>query len=34
PYRKGRHTDDATIMRIIRAAYLDVEPWPFAALVD
>jgi hypothetical protein len=34
PYRKGRHTDDATIMRVIRAAYLDVEPWPFAALVD
>jgi hypothetical protein len=34
PFRKGRHTDDATIMRVVRAVYLDVEPWPFAALVD
>jgi hypothetical protein len=35
PYRKGRPmVDDETIMRIAKRNYLDVEPWPFAALVD
>ena len=34
PYRKGRHVDDDTVMRVVRSVYLDVEPWPFAALVD
>ncbi len=35
PYRKGRAmVDDATIMRVARRNYLDVEPWPFAALVE
>ena len=35
PYRKGRAmVDDATIVRIAKRVYFDVEPWPFAALVD
>jgi hypothetical protein len=34
PFRKGRHTDDETVMRVVNAVYLDVEPWPFAALID
>jgi hypothetical protein len=34
PFRRGRHSDDETIMRVINAVYLDAEPWPFAALID
>jgi hypothetical protein len=32
-YREGRHVDDALIAAVARRNYLDVEPWPFAALV-
>ena len=34
PYREGRPIDRGQVERIIRDDYLDVEPWPFAALVD
>jgi hypothetical protein len=35
PYRKGRPmVDDEMILRIAKHNYLDVEPWPFSALVD
>jgi hypothetical protein len=33
PFRKGRVIDDETIARIARRTYLDVKPWPFAALL-
>jgi hypothetical protein len=31
-YRQGRHVDDAMIVSVARSVYLDVRPWPFAAL--
>lgn len=34
PYRKGRATDGRLLERLLRRNYLDVEPWPFAALVE
>jgi hypothetical protein len=33
PHRAHRTNDEAQIARLIREHYLDVEPWPFAALV-
>ncbi len=32
-YREGRFVADATITSIARKAYLDIEPWPFQALL-
>ena len=34
PYREGRPIDRNEVERLIRDDYLDVKPWPFAALVD
>ena len=34
PLRGRRRPDPATIERVVRRRYLDVEPWPFAALLD
>lgn len=34
PHRVGRATDDDAIEKVIRAAYFDVAPWPFEALVS
>jgi len=34
PYRVGRHTPDEVIRKTAQKIYYDVEPWPFAALVD
>lgn len=33
PYRRGRQTPRADVDAAVRAYYLDVEPWPFSALV-
>jgi hypothetical protein len=33
PYRKDRRTDQHTITRVLRRDYVDVTPWPLAALV-
>jgi hypothetical protein len=33
-FRSGRSIDRRQIERLVRRAYLDVAPWPFAALVD
>lgn len=33
-FRTGRATDPAELRRIVRKNYLDIAPWPFAALVD
>jgi hypothetical protein len=34
PYRRGRSPiDDDRVAEIVRRAYLDVDPWPFRALV-
>jgi hypothetical protein len=34
PYRTGRETDREQVERIVRREYVDVEPWPFGALLD
>ena len=34
PYRAGREVDLAQVVQIVRRDYTDVEPWPFAALVE
>ncbi len=34
PYRAGRVTPRAQVERFVRRDYLDVEPWPFTALVQ
>jgi hypothetical protein len=33
PYRQGRPIDRLQVEQIVRRDYLDVQPWPFAALV-
>ena len=33
-FRVGRESDRAQIEEIVRRDYVDVEPWPFGALVD
>jgi hypothetical protein len=34
PYRTGRETDRDQVERIVRREFVDVEPWPFGALLD
>jgi hypothetical protein len=34
PYRTGREIDHVQVDRIVRRDFLDIEPWPFGALVD
>ncbi len=34
PYRIGRDTDRGEVERIVRRDFVDVEPWPFGALLD
>ena len=34
PFRTGRPTDRSQVEAIVRRDYVDVKPWPFAALVD
>jgi hypothetical protein len=33
PYRQGRDVDHEQLVRLVRCAYFDVEPWPFRALL-
>jgi hypothetical protein len=33
PHRVGRHTEDRVIETYVRRNYVDVEPWPFAAVI-
>lgn len=34
PHRSARDSDREEVERIVRRDFVDVEPWPFAALVD
>ncbi|HEY4333199.1 MAG TPA: hypothetical protein VGM78_11540 [Ilumatobacteraceae bacterium] len=34
PYRHGLTADPEQLAQIVRRVYLDVQPWPFSALVD
>jgi hypothetical protein len=34
PYREGRPINHGQVEQIIRDDYLNVQPWPFAALID
>ena len=34
PYRVGRTTDVRQVQQIVSREYVEVEPWPFAALIQ